>query len=138
MTKTAQKNIDKLAEVIIEKRKRIQHYREAAKIEEEDLKRVEQEFIKSLEKQGMRAIGFNNFYLGVQNRKYVKITDTKKLINQLRKKGLDDLIIETVDRPHFNKVALAMYKDNKKLFVGTEVEESKTLYIRENKEKKDV
>jgi len=136
MKKVANNNIENLAEVIIEKRKRIQHYREAAKIEEEDLKRIEQEFIKSLDKQGMRAIGFNNFYLGVQDRKYVKITDPKKLVTQLRRKGLDKLIKETVDKVSFNRVALAMYRSDKKLFAGTEIEESKTLYVRENKEKK--
>lgn len=97
---------------------------------------LQQNIIEHLRKSGFASVKTEQATISRVVSKRLVVVDEKAVVADLKKRGLNDYVVETVNRQIFSTFANQMASKGKKL-KGTEIAESEYISVRQSKPKKD-
>jgi len=128
--------IQEKAKKIVEIRNKINELKEKMDKLKAERDKLQADIIEHLKRLGFNSIKTQEAMISRQVARTLTIVDEKALVEDLKKKGLNDYIREQVDRNLWRGLATEAIKQGQK-FKGTEIKESEFISVRKVKPKID-
>jgi hypothetical protein len=126
--------IQEKAEQLLKLRQQINAVKETLIPLQAEKDALEQNLMDHLKKQGFASVKTGQATISIAHRKSLVITDENILVQDLKKRGLNDYIKEAINKELFKGVADQMKKTGE-LMEGTVLQDTEYMSIREAKEK---
>lgn len=117
---------------LLQLRDNIKEQSETLAILKSEMGSLQGEVIKEMEEMKLKSFKDDIASFSRATRKTLQIVNEDKLMEELKKAGLNDYVKEQVDKDLFKGLSTELIKDNK-LFEGTEIKSTEFLSIKKNK-----
>jgi len=125
-------NIKEKVEELLRLRSQIEEIENTIKPVEEKKRALQSEIIADMKEQDFKSIKTDIATVSVKIKKTMNITDEKMVIAGLKEKGLNDYIVEAIDKELWKGFSAEAIKQNMPV-MGTEIRETEFISVLKNK-----